>query len=199
VRFVATVRAAHAFGAIWMLGKISRQLSAISRPHMPDYDRSNVYDAATGLGFDSMDRTPNRHFGVHGLIVAEGRVLLVRKTRGPYLGLLDLPGGKPEQGEDRPAALHREIAEETGFVVDTFGPWQDFRCSVSEDSHGRPIQFEHAGVWTSVNLIEASPIGASAELWSADTAGTIWLPVLGWRTRTGLSPLTKVALSGAGF
>ena len=34
---------------------------------------------------------PTYHFGVYARIVQEGRLLCVRKTRGPYTGLLDLP------------------------------------------------------------------------------------------------------------
>ena len=39
------------------------------------------------------------HIGFYRIINKEDRLLVVKKSRGPYNGLLDLPGGKPEYGE----------------------------------------------------------------------------------------------------
>ena len=36
------------------------------------------------------------HFGVYAACLDRGRVLAVRKNRGPYRGRLDLPGGTQE-------------------------------------------------------------------------------------------------------
>ena len=41
----------------------------------------------------------------------------IRKTRGPYRGRFDLPGGTPEEGESLVETLRREMLEETGFQV----------------------------------------------------------------------------------
>jgi ADP-ribose pyrophosphatase YjhB (NUDIX family) len=48
---------------------------------------------------------------------ASGRLLLVRRANDPGRGLWSLPGGRVEPGEDDAAALIREMAEETGLVV----------------------------------------------------------------------------------
>jgi 8-oxo-dGTP diphosphatase len=48
---------------------------------------------------------------------AAGRLLLVRRANDPGRGLWSLPGGRVEQGENDAAALVREMAEETGLVV----------------------------------------------------------------------------------
>jgi len=37
--------------------------------------------------------------GAYGLVVKKDRVLLLKKRGGPYLGLLDLPGGGIEKDE----------------------------------------------------------------------------------------------------
>jgi 8-oxo-dGTP pyrophosphatase MutT (NUDIX family) len=106
------------------------------------------------------------HFGIYGLLAAEGRVLLVRKTRGPYSGLLDLPGGAPEPGEaDWLATLRREIAEETGLALESVGPWRSFKFSLTEDSRGHKIDFVHSGVWTraGVALFQEPPRTSSAD------------------------------------
>jgi 8-oxo-dGTP diphosphatase len=69
-----------------------------------------------------------------------GRLLLVRRANEPGRGLWSLPGGRVEEGEDDAAALVREMAEETGLVVEP-GPLvgrvrrgaydiADYRCRV---------------------------------------------------------------------
>lgn len=50
------------------------------------------------------------------LVSKDGRVLLMRKSSG----LVDLPGGKVEPGEDVYEALQREIEEEVRFSVRKF-------------------------------------------------------------------------------
>ena len=57
---------------------------------------------------------------VKGVLVQRGRILLLRNERGEW----ELPGGKLELGEDPPACVAREIAEETGWQV-TVGPILD--------------------------------------------------------------------------
>lgn len=65
-------------------------------------------------------RNPNvtkTHFGVYGVVVKDNKILLIKKTRGPYTGLYDLPGGSQEEGENYSETLIREIKEETGCEV----------------------------------------------------------------------------------
>lgn len=69
-----------------------------------------------------------------------GRLLLVQRANNPGQGLWSLPGGRVEPGEDDAAALVREMAEETGLVVQPGdlvgrvhrGPYEitDYRCRV---------------------------------------------------------------------
>ncbi|TDC60001.1 NUDIX domain-containing protein [Actinomadura sp. GC306] len=46
-----------------------------------------------------------------------GRLLLVKRARPPGEGLWSIPGGRVEPGEDDPAAVVRELKEETGLDV----------------------------------------------------------------------------------
>ncbi len=51
---------------------------------------------------------------VKGVLIHRGRVLLLLNERGEW----DLPGGRPDPGEDFRAALKREVREETGLQVE---------------------------------------------------------------------------------
>ena len=65
-------------------------------------------------------RSPNvtkTHFGVYGSVIRDDKILLIKKARGPYTGLYDLPGGSQEKDEEYLQTLKREIAEETGCEV----------------------------------------------------------------------------------
>jgi 8-oxo-dGTP diphosphatase len=54
---------------------------------------------------------------VGAAIVHDGRVLVARRSGGPYDGLWEFPGGKVEQGESDLSALVRECAEELGVAI----------------------------------------------------------------------------------
>lgn len=57
------------------------------------------------------------HLGVYAIIEKDDRLLLVKKTRGPYTGMWDLPGGSPAHGETLFQTLQREVVEETGIEI----------------------------------------------------------------------------------
>ena len=56
--------------------------------------------------------------GVGAVIVAEGKVLLVRRGTEPLKGRWTLPGGLLELGETLTEGVIREVREETGLVVE---------------------------------------------------------------------------------
>jgi 8-oxo-dGTP pyrophosphatase MutT (NUDIX family) len=51
---------------------------------------------------------------IKGVLIHDGCVLLLLNERGEW----DLPGGRPDPGEDHRAALAREVREEAGLVVE---------------------------------------------------------------------------------
>jgi len=56
----------------------------------------------------------NYPLSIKGVVLLQGRVLLLLNDRDEW----DLPGGRPDPGEDHRAALVREVQEETGLTVE---------------------------------------------------------------------------------
>jgi 8-oxo-dGTP diphosphatase len=60
--------------------------------------------------------TPLPQLCVGAVVVEEGRLLLVRRGRGPGEGRWSVPGGRVEAGEEVEEAVARELREETGLA-----------------------------------------------------------------------------------
>lgn len=96
-----------------------------------------------------MPDSGNRHFhlGAYGLIASGGDVVLILKSRGPYTGSWDLPGGKIEFGESPQEALTREILEETSLslvastLIDCWSVCLDYN-----EATGNPATLHHMGI-----------------------------------------------------
>jgi 8-oxo-dGTP diphosphatase len=67
--------------------------------------------------------TPGREYpdrpmvGVGGVVVDDGRALLIRRGSAPLEGQWSIPGGMLEVGETLEQGVARELAEETGLEV----------------------------------------------------------------------------------
>ena len=81
----------------------------------------------------SEDMEEMRRIAVRAVTFVDGKLLLIQNNRGE----LKLPGGGIEAGEDDPAALIREVKEETGYdvipeTIREFGEVEEKRLSKHE-------------------------------------------------------------------
>jgi 8-oxo-dGTP diphosphatase len=115
------------------------------------------------------------HAGVYAILTANDQILLVNKTRGPYTGKLDLPGGSIQHGEDVKEALLRELSEEVGLNISKakLTLWDNASFLVDFLKVDEPISFFHIALIYRVNDFELKDIklGISAE----DVNGAAWV------------------------
>lgn len=115
------------------------------------------------------------HFGVYGRIVKNGKILLIKKARGPYTGLYDLPGGSQEKGESYIETLRREIMEETGCKV-VRAENERFKSIIFSDftiASGEKGVLQHEAILYDVE-IEGKPKTKGDGL---DSNGAVWLDI----------------------
>lgn len=55
--------------------------------------------------------------GVGGVVISDGKALLIRRGHAPLQGQWSIPGGTLETGETIVEGIERELAEETGVKV----------------------------------------------------------------------------------
>jgi 8-oxo-dGTP diphosphatase len=75
--------------------------------------------------------------GVGGVVIADGRALLIKRGHPPLEGEWSIPGGTLEVGETLLEGVRRELAEETGIEVRVLDLIEVFE-RVYRDESGRP-------------------------------------------------------------
>ena len=93
-----------------------------------------------------------RHLGVYGLIIKDGKIALILKSRGAYTGKLDLPGGSFEHGERPEETLRREIKEELNADVKSFKLFDAESVVVNWLHHEETENMHHIGIFYKVGL-----------------------------------------------
>ncbi len=118
------------------------------------------------------------HLGVYGIIRKDASILLIAKSRGPYKGKLDLPGGRPEHGETPEQTLVREVKEETGVTVYACQFVGNYSVIVEYcDAEGVPQKMHHLGmIYNVVSYDDAALINIMA---TEDSLGAQWYRVAG--------------------
>ncbi|CAN7280572.1 NUDIX hydrolase [Rossellomorea sp. LjRoot5] len=119
------------------------------------------------------DKKYHRAFGVYGIYIEDGKLLVIHKNGGPYINRFDLPGGSLEEGESLAEAMRREFLEETGIeieiekqigVIDFKFPsvWRDF------------TNVHHIAVYYSVRKT-GGEIGIPEQFEGQDSLGAVWV------------------------
>jgi len=75
--------------------------------------------------------------GVGGVIIHEGRALLIRRGSEPLRGEWSIPGGTLELGETLAEGVVRELREETGVEVRVLGQIEVFERIFTEKGGGK--------------------------------------------------------------
>jgi 8-oxo-dGTP diphosphatase len=74
--------------------------------------------------------------GVGGVVIIDGRAVLIRRGNEPRKGEWSIPGGKLELGETLAEGVRREVREETGLEVEVGQLIEAFE-RVYRDEEGR--------------------------------------------------------------
>ena len=116
----------------------------------------------------------NKHIGIYGICKKNNKILFIKKSRGPYKGTFDLPGGGIEFGENLENALQREFQEEIGGRVKNEGVIGNADYSSLWNDDGIPTHTHHIGLYYKVSLLSES-IKTNPD--GHDSEGAIWLNI----------------------
>ncbi|MFN7038903.1 MAG: NUDIX domain-containing protein [Alphaproteobacteria bacterium] len=118
------------------------------------------------------DRIYTSHLGVYALITNNNKILLIKKNRGPYEGLLDLPGGSLEKHESIEEALMREIKEEIGTDILSYTQLSAFSTFFNYHQNNKPHTLRHIAILYKV-IINNDKVKYDHE--GEDSDGCVWL------------------------
>ncbi len=107
------------------------------------YARRAVWYYRVQSNFKKMNK---QHTGVYAILHQHNQLLVVTKTRGPYTGLFDLPGGSFEHGESIDKCLKREVYEETGYKVTAYTWFDNCTAQIEYVEEGEAASMHHIGL-----------------------------------------------------
>lgn len=105
--------------------------------------------------------------GVGGVVIHEGRALLIKRGSAPLEGQWSIPGGTLELGESIEEGVRRELMEETGIEVRVLGMIEAFD-RIFRDDAGK-IQFHFVIVDYLCELVSGEAVAAG------DVTDTAWV------------------------
>lgn len=109
--------------------------------------------------------------GVYGVVMEQGKMLLIRQKKGPYANKLDFPGGGVEFGESPEQTLRRELLEEVAMEFDSMNLIANLSSTiqVNQTEVAPSYTFHHIGMVYGVEgcrLIKESQTGDLQPIWA---------------------------------
>jgi len=136
------------------------------------------------------------HVGSYGVIIHDGKIALIKKARGGYKGLYDLPGGGIEHDETPLEALTRELMEEIGVSIVKAELLDAVSKTFKWDVNDELIQdLHHIGILYIVE-IEGNELKTDAD--GLDSLGGEWKDIDKVKEED-VSPFTWMALKKLGY
>lgn len=136
------------------------------------------------------------HVGSYGVIIQDGKIALIKKARGGYKGLYDLPGGGIEHDETPLEALTRELMEEIGVSIVKAELLDAVSKTFKWDVNDKLIQdLHHIGILYRVE-IESDELKTDAD--GLDSLGGEWKDIDKVKEED-VSPFTWMALKKLGY
>lgn len=136
------------------------------------------------------------HVGSYGVIIRDRKIALIKKARGGYKGLYDLPGGGIEHDETPVETLHRELMEEIGVSIVKAELLDAVSKTFKWDVNDKLIQdLHHIGILYTVE-IESDELKTDAD--GLDSLGGEWKDIDKVKEED-VSPFTWMALKKLGY
>lgn len=136
------------------------------------------------------------HVGSYGVIIRDRKIALIKKARGGYKGLYDLPGGGIEHDETPLEALTRELMEEIGVSIVKAELLDAVSKTFKWDVNDELIQdLHHIGILYTVE-IEGNELKTDAD--GLDSLGGEWIDIDKVKEED-VSPFTWMALKKLGY
>ena len=136
------------------------------------------------------------HVGYYWVIIHDGKIALIKKARGGYKGLYDLPGGGIEHDETPVETLHRELMEEIGVSIVKAELLDAVSKTFKWDVNDKLIQdLHHIGILYTVE-IEGNELKTDAD--GLDSLGGEWKDIDKVKEEA-VSPFTWMALKKLGY
>lgn len=128
------------------------------------------------------------HLGIYAIIEREESILLIKKSRGPYRDMWDLPGGRPFHGETVFQTLEREVKEETGIQLIDVVPYRNEAFTIEYKNSEKIISFHHTCLIYKAITFDSSQFLETIN--KEDVAGCTWIE----KFQLNNLPLSKVVL-----
>ena len=128
------------------------------------------------------------HIGSYGIIIKDGKIVLIKKAKGAYADKLDLPGGTIEHDETPDMAVKREILEEVGVKATSVHLFDAISCNLTWycDKKQEDEALHHIGIIYDVKVDNYS---LKKDKDGHDSLGAAWYNI-DKLTENMVSPLT---------